>query len=578
MPIQLSNIMPSSTLLSRHALWVSIATNSALFAVCYFLLYPVFGTVDDSEMQLVMSGQMLVPEPQAEVRWSHWFLGMVLSNLYRLNNTVPWYALSFYLAHFLSMVGLLYVLLRLQGSYWRLGMFIATFCIAELPLLQTVQFTSTAIVAGGGGAILLWWALRSQKRLEIVISLVFGFILISWAAMIRKESFYLMAMVCTPLLFYAVFYQKKHWIARASALAFVLIFCVGLLWWQGRMIQKDSGWRDYFERLHTWVPPALLDYDWEGYRWTKETADKYHALVGWSYNDYILYKSWFMADSTVYGTESFKKIKTLMGSNPHISKQRVKDRIKWTFYYNDLPDYWFQCFLAMGLVLIVASFSSLRGMGWVVTSSMFITIGLALFLMITRHFPERVSFPLCWYNLQILLLVAGLNDKFPKRYKLASIGLWAIICLASLKPALRLAEATRKKHEQWVVAIKQLDPKPDQLFVSAACRYYEPLALPLKPVFRRPFTDFRALDFGHLANTPTYYKQLQSMGYGNVLLDIIDNDKIFFVGAQHSVFMDWYKQFILEHYQKNIRFELYKDHPDVGTAVFRVKTVEPENN
>lgn len=574
--------MITATHFSKQALWLSLAINALLFAVCYGLLYPSFGTVDDTEMQLVISGQMLSPEPQAQVRWSHWFLGMMLSNLYQLNKTVPWYGLSFYLAHFLSMTGLLYVTLRLQGSYWRLAMYLAAFCIAELPLLQTVQFTSTAIVAASSGAILLWWALRAPKKAEVIASLIIGVILVVWATLLRKEVFYLMAIVTSPLLIHAIFYQKKYWWSRAIAISAVLLLCIGLLGIQRLMVQQDAGWKDYFERQETGVPPALLDYDWEGYRWNTVTADKYHAEVGWSYNDYILYKSWFMADTAVYGTTSFKKIKELMGAGPHFSKQRVKDRIKWAFYYNDLHDYWFNCFLAMGLGLLVASFSSLRGFGWVISSTIVLTVALALFLIVTRYLPERVSFPLCWFHLQLVLLVAGLGNEIPRRYKVGIMGIWAILCLAAIKPALRLADEVRKKQNQWTLALKQLDPKPDQLFVSAACRYYEPLALPLEPIFRRPFTDFKALDFGHLANTPTYHKQLKSMGFGNILLDMIDHEKVFFVGAHNSIFMDWYRQFLLEHYQKNIKFELYKDHPEVNTAVFRVRsividTLNPEN-
>jgi len=86
--------------LSKNTLWISLGINVVLFLLFYCCCYPHYGTVDDTEMQLVLSGQILIPEPQAEVRWFHWWLGSLISTLYKWNATVPWYGLHLFAAHF----------------------------------------------------------------------------------------------------------------------------------------------------------------------------------------------------------------------------------------------------------------------------------------------------------------------------------------------------------------------------------------------------------------------------------------------------------------------------------------------
>ena len=105
----------------------SMLLNLGLFFVFFTVFYCRYGTTDDIEMQMVLAGKGVLQEPSAYLRWTHIFIGQVLSSLYSYLPSFPWYSLYLSLAHFLGMSAVLYSILILKSNLFRLTVFVICF-------------------------------------------------------------------------------------------------------------------------------------------------------------------------------------------------------------------------------------------------------------------------------------------------------------------------------------------------------------------------------------------------------------------------------------------------------------------
>jgi hypothetical protein len=555
---------------AKNSLKISLLFNILLFFSCWLFLYPKYGTVDDIEAQLTLSGKILGRYTEGELCWSHWFLGYIVAALYRLNETIPWYGLSLYLAHFVSMTAILFTLLRIKSDYWRLLIYLFCFCIAEIPLLQEVQFTSTAIITGGSGILLLCFHEKeTHKGLQLTL-FTLGTILFLWGAMIRKDAGFLILLVGIPFLFHSIYLSQKKIISSGKIISVVLLMFL-IYAFQDQMVSRQPGWKDFFAKSATSIQGNILDYDYEGFRWNDQTAPIYTQKVGWSYNDYNFYRCWFMADSLTYGTQKLSLVNQHLGPRQHFSFQRFKERLRHFFYEKGIPDYWYYCFLALALLIPFLAKEN-KDLNLALITTFVLSFSVLIILLLTKHLPNRVSFPVLAMNLFFVMLNAFTADNLQLKFKKAFALMWILLLISPVKAAYKDGAETRKEEQKWEKALEELQPNKNQLYTFKAFRFYEPLTLPLKAHFRKPITDYAALDFGHIANTPVFYNQLKNFGIKNIFTEMIDNENVFIVMTYEKHHLDNLKQYMLEHYKLKIRYEQVREYPELNTVLYKVKS------
>ena len=151
--------------LKKYTFLYSILNNFILFILLFLLFDPQYGTTDDSEMQMILSGNHVFNEPYPILRYSSFFIGLFLSKLYEIQGHIPWYGIYLILAHFLGCTLILYTYLKINPSRFKLGYFYCIFLCFEAFLLQELQFTSSALILSFGGIFLLLATARSTTCL-----------------------------------------------------------------------------------------------------------------------------------------------------------------------------------------------------------------------------------------------------------------------------------------------------------------------------------------------------------------------------------------------------------------------------
>jgi len=145
---------PRSVGTEARLLLLAAAINAALFAIAFSFLTLGFDTNDDVGMASIVSG-VATGAPSADMVFSNILIGRVLQQFYQWTDRVNWYTAYLLTVHFATMTGLLYAFLRMQPSRTSVALFVIVFAQFEVALIQCLQFTSTAAMAGVVGVLLV---------------------------------------------------------------------------------------------------------------------------------------------------------------------------------------------------------------------------------------------------------------------------------------------------------------------------------------------------------------------------------------------------------------------------------------
>ena len=128
-------------------------------------------------------------------------IGHLLKALYTACPTVPWYGVYLYVVQYLAQTAILYCTVAARYTRWRLGLYLLFFVTVGIFLLNSLQFTMTASLAGQSGALLCLLALgqpaavreRGMWRLWGC-----GVAMLVVSSLIRLECFYLTTLIVLP--------------------------------------------------------------------------------------------------------------------------------------------------------------------------------------------------------------------------------------------------------------------------------------------------------------------------------------------------------------------------------------------
>lgn len=561
------------TFLQKQPLLSSLFVNLGLFLLTYTLFYSRFGTTDDIEMQMVLSGKMVLQTPSAYLRYSHIWVGEMLSSLYTFFPAISWYTYCLVSAHFAGMTMLLYSILKLNNTPFRLMTYIALFALGEVVLLQELQFTSASLVLQIGGIALLYWsfsqALINKKAVLIAATAML------WASMIRWESFGLGVVLGLPLLLLIIGQQPQKKLLKIA----ICLSIIGSAWlsnkWHYHVHNQHEDWATFHQYKHLGSGQAILDFHNPNYEWTANTADDYFYKVGWEYGDLQLFKHWFLADSSVYGYAQFEALQYTFGDCPLPTDYR--NQKIWDFFIDyPLDDYVYHGFLVLLLCLIF-----LRGNRWqystLLATAILILILLAS-LYIYTHLPPRVSYGMSFYLMCLAALFFDYNTVMQRQTKIWTLVLIGFLAISSLKKATKSSAEVATQALYATQALDSLQAQPHQLYIGGGDYYLMPLITPFRSMSDSIFEGFNMLDFGHLSNTPTHYQQLANFGIDNIHTTAIDDSTIYLIHRPASSFLSWYTDFVRRHYDKNIELELVRKEEYLDVAVYRIVSIVETNN
>lgn len=285
------------------ALGAAFAINSIVFALVLGLGHATFEENDDVALMAIASG-LMTGEPDAHLVFTNALIGAPLAALYRSFSNIEWYSLYLYAVQFVAMTAVAGAIIRRWG--WRIGLVSVALVYVgfEARNLLSVQFTTTASLAGSAGLALIWTGHEEDGGRSRLAMLSAGVALLVLCALIRFQSFELIVLLSLPWTIAAAVAaspplasRRPKALAAAIGAAVVLALCAAAS--DSAWYRSDPGWAEYTQYNRA---RASL-HDRPGFVYTPETQPVFDS-VGWSRNDHEMFMLWFFTDPDIYSLEN----------------------------------------------------------------------------------------------------------------------------------------------------------------------------------------------------------------------------------------------------------------------------------
>jgi len=527
-----------------YTLGLSIVVNILLFGLFFIFLNPSFETNDDVRMMLNASGA-IDGSPSEFLLYTNVLIGLILKFFYVHFSGVNWYSMFLFKVHYISMVVILYSLLRLNFSWTGVGRYVFLFIFFEYPFLMFLQFTSTAFVAAIGGVCLLSASFR-MKIIEGWISVVLSALLLIAAGLIRHEVYFGVCVLAGPFLL------VKFWKTGTSRiLLFVcsslLIVCASMVF-DSYYYSTDPQWKEYsgFNAVRGQLNgyPKLV--------YNEQTQDAY-TRVGWNRNDFLMFKNKFFYDRDIFSTEKLTSI------NNALRNKRTPGEMAGVLSQAIVTNRIILCAGALFLVLSILSIARNERKFIVITVAM--AAGICIVLAYSARLPFHVFIPIAFFvnviNAVLLSYSPAENAVEIPRYR--TVAQAAIIVLLVLLLSVQIfvlhrwSDANRTSSLVLTKKIRYLSSWKNALvFVcgknSLDIRYTPPFS------DLQEYRNVNVLFSGWSINSPLSEKLMAKYGIDDRSVYLGGNGTSLFIMGNETSHQNTIETFVREHYRHNIRF------------------------
>ncbi len=510
---------------------------SGIIVVLFLVLYWLspassWETNDDVYYNLVVSGKLLTSAPDAHIVVVNYCLSSLFVLLYTFLPNLPWYGL-FHVTSLLFSVFFLNYCYGLARQNEKFCVRVVVSLLTVLPFLVYLQFTKTALMLGVAGLLGLY-LLNEASSLSCRHSLILhisALLLIVLSFSLRKESFFLAVILCGAFLAQALL-QRKRALITTTVAASILITLFALV----HMQNYGAEWQD-FNRLGR-LSNAILNYGHYGF---SENRDVYQQ-VGWSWNDYNLFRSWGYSDPNVFSPDDseyiFENARVKSGPRPFFASLRAATAFPATNYLLTLA------ILAVLMVIIYR-----RNLIFLFLGVLLPLLVCAVFLTWEGRFPTRVSTAMACASLWVVLVQSG-TIRSQALVLAASVLALTVAAVPVYGQAKDLSEIARYRQNQnielWQLGA-QAAQRPFILVVMGASFPYEGI-LPFSPI--DDLSGIRIVWLCGMNQTPVQKKQLADLGIDDLFSDLTSKRDMYIALAPVEVGI--VRQYILEHYQQAV--------------------------
>ena len=376
--------------------------------------------------------------------------------------------------------------------------------------------------------------------------LIFGGLLVLAGSLIRVESFLLVLLMIFPswLFIYRFFDLKKLIISLLAAIFVVALFYL----FNTIYVKSFPQWESFY--TYNDVRSELQDTP----RIYLLIVKNIYSDVGWNFNDYKLFVSWFFPDAQLF---SLSNLQYLVAHIPGTEKNVLSAASSYFYpkpYFDDLDSFPYFLMIAAGLLGAVI-YPSQRKAVWPLAVLLLTFLILIIYLIWTEKVPIHVwdSFlaTLSVYGLFILLWTE-LNTvrSLPERKSLAFV-VPILLCIASLF-ALYYAIITTKlnvaRQTAYQSELSDLKTLQAQGKIQSKALIISPaLGIPLvwsNPMFL-DLPNVQYLELGWLTFSPSYYSALHEFNVQSLPAGFYQNDNVYLM--LKSNLRDSVVEFVADH-------------------------------
>jgi len=536
----------------------SFTITSILFSIQLFFIHPFYLVNDDIFKILTVRGMAADPTPSPFVGYSNILMGYLLMKLFAWIPSFPWYGCFLCLVQFLTFWVFLWSLC-LKPSRWIHALFFIGAWICLFFIFFTyMQFTETALLAAFVGLIAFFGKSETSNGGRHNGILAAACLLLLLSSFIRMDSFLLALLIFMPRLIF-LFKEKGFLEHVPRRRLFLGLTVLGVLFlWASNFFwyQSNKDWAEY--RQFDQARVELQDYRISEY---SPQTKPYFDSVGWSENDFWLFKNWYYTNPQKFNAETFRKLANFfprIGSSGKISSH--PDLLELFFSPWD-----FRMMLGFLIFLIFCPRKI-----WKYLFFQWFWIQLVFLALIYFYrAPDRVTLPITAFLVMLSIFYAEKPPAYQRGeswlFSLKLIILSAIFCFSLASPLYYHRDnlAKRLVQAQLHTFLAMVKPQDNQLYVTWYFPYEELGVFDnldcLKP-FHLFLTEF-------CQTSPASLKGLERFGVREPLRDAVDNPNVFVMCTQEDGLH--YHRYMEENYHQEIyavpvfkcvHFETYSIH------------------
>lgn len=250
------------------------------YIILLFYIGPVDGINDDWGMYSILSGAYL-GRPEAHVLFFLYPLSFLLSRLYLLNSSIPWFSLFLHIVHISSIYIIYHRTMHLKQKHGSKNYYLLSalsilptlFFLADLNMICETQYTTTAGFALAT-AVFCFITAKSDNTIGAFLWSNFPTFFLSWIAFCIRQNVFYMMLPMAGMLFLAKWllsnhrFYKEHLIKMFS-FAGILILGAGILYGIHLSAYSDDEWADY-TKINYYRERIGDFYTWPEYEECKE--------------------------------------------------------------------------------------------------------------------------------------------------------------------------------------------------------------------------------------------------------------------------------------------------------------------
>lgn len=531
-----------------------------ILLVFNIVLTPIYETKDDVTMALIVEGAY--GKSNGLVFFQNIIYSKFLTFLYEIIPIMKWYTiiqLSFLYVSFYSIAYVLFKRLKIVNGLL-VNFFLSIFIGHEF--FYVFQFTRTASLCSIAGLIVLFDSFGSENKLKKYIKIIFGYVLIIYAGLVRFSSVELVAgMMCVIGLMRIIEIFKRKEQVFKQIVSYILVFTIAfaiplaLNVYNGRYYKQDS--LKYYQQYNS-KRSQLYDFGWPDYESNK---DLYESL-NISKEDYDYFYTWNM-DSDVLNIETLKSLASAKSKGNDIIHTLI-DAVLTTLK-NLALDYKFYIYLSICVLCVIFC----KEKWWVVLLQLMIFGLLQTYLEYSgRSGLDRVN--ICFYTSGIISLLYCLESKISSQKALIrnicimlvySVFVSAMFIVNPIENSYNdnasamYDEFSKDKDHLYLCTFSIGDEQ--NLYLSQSVGFYEPVS----ENYATNIYNTGGWDFV----MPYQEKILDKYKVKNIYANSINNNKVYFVTASDGEMLIRYIQ---RHYDENARLERVR--MINGQNIFRV--------
>ncbi len=525
---------------------------SLLCAIAFFVLYllafrPGYQVDDDITMIQLASGYLggiAVPF----MVFSNVVLGFLLNFLYRMPTNLNWEILIFFGINFLSVWCLVYIIFTLPLKSANKFFGVLVILLSDSLFLLNITFTTTATFAVISGFVSILTLVYRRSPLPRRI-LLFGGLLILAGSLIRIESFLLALLMIFPslIIIHRFFDLKNLIISSLTAIIVVASFYLFNMIY----VKSFPQWKSFY--AYNDVRSQLQDTP----RVHLSNVKNVYYEVGWNFNDYKLFMSWFFPDEQLF---SISNLQYLVIHIPGTEKNVFGAALSYFYpkpFFDDVDSFPYFFMIAAGLIALVV-YPSLRKAIWPMIVLLLTLSILILYLIWTEKVPIRVwdSFLAATsvFGLFILLwakLNAGQSQPHLQEKNVFAFIVPALLCVASLFAlhyAVTITQLNVQRQTAYQNVLSDLKTLQTQGKIQGNALIVSPaVGIPL--VWSNPmFLDLpsvQCIEMGWLTFSPSYYSVLHEFNVQSLPAGFYQRDNVYLMVKAN--FVESVVEYIFDH-------------------------------